>query len=112
MFREIGFTSQERLVILFLTGVLLIGLGVNFFSKRYSRIRVSGYVSRGVDGISLNQADKQALVNVPGIGSKLAQRIIDYRREKGQFRDIAELKNIKGIGESKYETLRGYFIIK
>ncbi|RLB79648.1 MAG: competence protein ComEA, partial [Deltaproteobacteria bacterium] len=71
-----------------------------------------GYVSQGVGKINLNQAAKENLMDVWGIGEKLSQRIIDYRRENGKFKDIAELKNIKGIGKSKYEAIKDYFTVE
>ena len=104
-------TRQERQVILFLIAVALIGLGINCLSKYYSQIRVIGYVSEDIGRINLNQADQTALIDVPGIGEKLAQRIIDYRSQKGEFRDVAELKYIKGIGDSKYKAIKAYFTV-
>ena len=105
-------TRQERRVILFLIIVALLGLGINFLTKHYSQIRVIGYVSRDIGKINLNQTDKQTLISVPGIGAKLAQRIIDFRQQNGEFKYITELKNIKGIGEFKYKAIKDYFIIE
>ena len=102
-------TRQERQVILFLIIVALLGLGINFLTKHCSQIRVIGYVSQDIDKINLNQADREALIDIPGIGKMLAQRIIDYRQQNGGFNDIAELENIKGIGKSKYEAIKEYF---
>lgn len=107
----LNLTRQERQVVLFLVCVALIGLGINFLTKHYSQIRIIGYVSQDAGKIKLNQADKQTLIDVHGIGVKLAQRIIDYRQQYGGFKDIAELSNIKGIGRSKYEAIKDYFII-
>ena len=108
----INLTKQERQVILFLILVALVGLGINFLTKHCSQIRIVGYVSQDIDKINLNQATKGILVDVPGIGETLAQRILDYRKKKSKFSDIAELKNIKGIGKSKYDVLKDYFIIE
>ena len=105
-------TRQERQVILFLIAVALLGLGINFLTKHCSKIKVVGYVSQDIGKINLNQADKQTLIDIPGIGKVLAQRIIDYRQQNGRFNHIAELENIKGIGKSKYEAIKDYFIIE
>ena len=105
-------TRQERQVILFLIVVALLGLGINFLVKHCSSIRVIAYVSRDIGRIGLNQADKETLIDVPGIGKILAQRIIDYRKQNAGFEDIAALKNIKGIGKSKYEAIKDYFIVE
>ena len=101
-------TKQERQVVLFLISVALIGLGISFLTKKCSKIRVIGYISQQEDKININQASKESLVGIPGIGEKLAQRIIDYRRHKGKFYNSAELKNIKGIGQTKYQAIKDY----
>ena len=108
----LNLTRQERQVILFLILIALFGLGINFLTKHYSHIRVIGYINQDVGKINLNQATPEVLIDVPGIGSKLAQRIIDYRKQNGEFRDITELEVIKGIGKSKYEAIKDYFIIE
>ena len=96
---------------MFLTAVGLIGLGISFLTKHYSEIRIAGYVNQDISRIHLNQADKEALIDVPGIGEKLAQRIIDCRKQRGEFSDISQLKDIKGIGDYKYKAIKDYFIV-
>ena len=56
--------------------------------------------------VNINTADLQALDALPGIGPSTAQKIIDYRETEGAFQDIADLKKIKGIGESKFAKLK------
>ena len=46
------------------------------------------------------------LDTLPGIGEATAQKIIDYRKEKGKFSKIEDLKEVSGIGESKYEKIK------
>lgn len=55
--------------------------------------------------ISLNQATKEELMKLPGIGDSKAEDIIAYRKET-PFQSIDELKNIKGIGEAIFEKLK------
>lgn len=55
--------------------------------------------------ISINTATAKDLTTLPGIGEAMAQRIIAYRNEHGLFQTIDELRNVKGIGERKYEAL-------
>ena len=55
--------------------------------------------------ISINEASKQQLEQLPGVGEALAQRIVAYRKEQGKFQSIEDLKNVSGIGEKKYAAL-------
>ena len=55
--------------------------------------------------ISINTATANDLTALPGIGEAMAERIIAYRNEHGLFQTIDELRNVKGIGERKYEAL-------
>ena len=108
----LNLTKQERQVILFLIAVALLGLGINFLTKHFSQIRVIGYVSQDIGKVNLNQANLETLIDIPGIGKILAQRIIDYHRKNGRFNVIDELKNVKGIGKSKYQAIKDYFTIE
>lgn len=56
--------------------------------------------------VNLNSASATELDTLPGIGAAYAQRIIEYRQSHGGFKDISELKNIKGIGDKTYEKLK------
>ncbi len=56
--------------------------------------------------VSINSAGIEELTTLPGIGKTTAQKIIDYRQEKGSFLSLEELMNVKGIGKSKYEKIK------
>jgi len=63
------------------------------------------------DKISINSASKADFDKLPGIGPTLADRIIEYRQANGAFSDIAELKKVPGIGESKFNKLKDQITI-
>lgn len=58
--------------------------------------------------ININNADVKQLSQLPGIGEATAQKIIDYRKENGRFNSIEEIKNVKGIGDNKFEKIKEF----
>ena len=56
----------------------------------------------------VNIATQTELESLPGIGPSLALKIINYRKENGKFSSIEEIKNVSGIGDSKFESLKRY----
>ncbi|WP_419894995.1 helix-hairpin-helix domain-containing protein [Macrococcus psychrotolerans] len=58
--------------------------------------------------ININQAEQSELEEIPGIGPKKAQDIIKYRTDNGGFKAIEEIKEIRGIGDKTYESLKEY----
>jgi competence protein ComEA len=57
--------------------------------------------------VSLGQATEAQLETLDGIGPALAGRILEYRQQHGGFRSIDELKEVSGIGDKRFEALRG-----
>ncbi len=62
--------------------------------------------------LDLNRASMEDLCLVPGIGESLAQEIIAYRERRKGFRSVEGLKNVKGIGEKKYQSFKAAFVVK
>jgi len=56
--------------------------------------------------LDLNSARVEDLMELPGIGEKLAQRLVEYRRSHGGFRSVEDLRKVQGIGEKRMERLR------
>ena len=61
--------------------------------------------------ININTADVAGLDTLPGIGTSLAQRIIDFRSQNGNFRAVQELMLVPGIGEAKYNELKLFITV-
>ena len=61
--------------------------------------------------INLNTAEIEELVNLPGIGQKTAQNIIDYRSKHKRFNNTNELLEVKGIGQAKLAKIKKYIFI-
>lgn len=62
--------------------------------------------------ININNASKEELDSLPGVGEVTAQKILDYRDENKEFKSIDEIKNVKGIGENKFNDLKDYICIQ
>jgi competence ComEA-like helix-hairpin-helix protein len=62
--------------------------------------------------LNLNQVSKEDLCLIPGIGEDLAREMIAYRERRRGFRFVEELRNVKGIGKSKYQSFKTFFIVK
>jgi len=58
-------------------------------------------------GLDLNRAGEVELDALPGIGPVLARRIVEHRRQHGPFRNVDELRAVRGVGPRLLERLRG-----
>lgn len=62
--------------------------------------------------ININSANQEELMSLPGIGDATALKIIDYRNNNGKFNTIEDIKNVKGIGDSKFENIKDFIVCK
>lgn len=85
--------------------------------------RVEQYVTNGSGEGIIEEETKKGLVNIntatqteletlPGIGPSTALKIITYREENGKFKSIEDIKNIPGIGDSKFENIKDFIYVK
>ena len=58
--------------------------------------------------VNINTATQTELETLPGIGPSTALKIINYRKENGRFSSIEDIKNVTGIGDSKFESIKKY----
>lgn len=61
--------------------------------------------------INLNTADVTELQNLPGVGPKKAELIIQYRQEKGSFSKIEDLTEVQGIGEKTFAKIKSQLTV-
>jgi len=158
--KKIGFTETETIVILFLTGLFILGFVYVEFIKNdaaeykhvdytkqdslfayYSNINPEfdlddprldsnleikrqvlelsdtfAYVKKDLSSlteksINLNTAGINELVKLPGIGEKTAEKIIQLRSERGKFKRLEELLDVRGIGEVKFNKIKKFLYI-
>lgn len=61
--------------------------------------------------VSINTADAHAFASLPGIGPKLAERIIQYRTLNGPFQKPEDLKKVKGIGNKLFQKIKPHITL-
>ena len=61
--------------------------------------------------VNINSATQAELETLPGIGPSTAAKIIDYRNKNGDFKNIEDIMNVSGIGESKFNNIKNYICI-
>ena len=62
--------------------------------------------------LNINTASAEELQTLPNIGAGMAQRIIDYRTQHGNFTSVDALQKVKGIGAKTLEKLRPFVDVK
>ena len=56
--------------------------------------------------VNINTASATVMATLPGVGAKMAARIIEYRQKNGPFKKVEELMNVRGIGEKNFLKLK------
>lgn len=67
--------------------------------------------ARLYQAVDLNSADTVALIALPGIGSKLASRIIAFREKLGGFYDVEQVREVYGLADSAFQKCRQYMYV-
>lgn len=61
--------------------------------------------------ININLATQSELESLPGIGPSIALKIVNYRKEKGKFKKIHDIKQVSGIGDSKFNKIKDLIVV-
>lgn len=104
-------TPQERKSLLFLLCASLIGVGISFAAKLSPCIGKAIKIDKRLFKVDVNRCTYEELIKIRGIAPALARRITEYRRNHGPFRSLEELKEVKGIGNYRYEKLKDLLFI-
>lgn len=76
----------------------------NKFDKENGYDRLSQEINSEI--VNINSADMYQLCRISGIGEATAEEILTYRKKKGAFKSIEEIKNVKGISDRKFEEIK------
>ncbi|MFA5144154.1 MAG: helix-hairpin-helix domain-containing protein [Candidatus Omnitrophota bacterium] len=110
----------ERIILVFLTGALILGITVSAIRKIKSPAAVTiekfdtesykepaaSIPGAPVEKIDINVAGREEFEKIKGIGKTIAGRIVEYRYRNGPFDSIDELKNVKGLGAALFEKIK------
>lgn len=61
--------------------------------------------------ININLATQSELESLPGIGPSTALKIVNYRKENGKFKKIDDIKQVSGIGDSKFNKIKDLIVV-
>jgi len=127
-----AFTQTERKVILFLGVVLVTGSGIRLYQSAFRQDMVFDYsrsdsafaalsealpvhdeLEADIESkiVNINTATNEQLMGLSGIGSVLADRIIEHRAKIGKFKSIEEIQAVRGISKKKFEQIRNSITI-
>lgn len=84
-------------------GILLASLSLGSFAKTTHHERHDKQEPTAM--INVNQASLDELIKLKGVGDKKAQAIVDYRKQHGDFKNLNELAQVKGIGAKMLERI-------
>lgn len=104
-------SRKEIICLTILIGILIIINIINYTQWRTNKKSYAIIIEEGIRKISINEADESELEMLPGIGPSLAKMIIEHREKNGDFKNIEEIKKVKGIGEKLFEKIKPYIKI-
>ena len=84
----------------------------NIISQDISVNNIDTIKNEQTSKININTATIEELDNLPGVGEATANKIVNYRDEKGKFNSIEDIKNVNGIGEKKYIDIKDKICIE
>jgi comEA protein len=131
------FTQQEKLIIKFLLGVIMLGIVVTGYrhwfvesvpsaekeilafqaaavrvAEEKEKIPNENRKNQLLKSVNINTSDKADIMTIPRIGPVTAERIILHREDHGLYNSVEELLNVKGIGPKTLEKIRTYIKIE
>jgi len=118
-------SAGERKTVIFVIALLMLGLGLSWIKNNLPQVsaRIIHFDDRDnmpashtphalhtnqKCAISINEATIEELTSLPGVGSVIARRIVEYRQKHGPFQSFDALLSVKGIGREKLRRIRPY----
>jgi competence protein ComEA len=105
--RRMDQAGVALLVVVGLTGTIAWWIAQGGLSGRLVELeRASPQTARFT--VDVNAAEWPELAALPGVGPTLAKRIVDHRQQFGRFRDLSDLRQVRGMGPITLQRIEPY----
>lgn len=81
-------------------------------AKIHAKTNAVKPISKVIKKVNVNRAETGLLVTIKGVGPKTALKILQYRKEHGDFKTLADLELVKGIGKKKLNLIKDHITFK
>ena len=98
-------TPQERKFVCLIMIVFIMGAAVQLLLRRDIAPVRWAKEARNFK-ININTAREDQLQMLPGIGAKLASRIVDYRKKNGPFKELEDLEDVDGLTAKRFGRIK------
>jgi competence protein ComEA len=80
--------------------------------KTYESFSKAPYKEKKIEVVHVNDADTTALIALPGIGSKLALRILNFRNKLGGFYSVEQVGETFGLQDSVFQKIKSWLVVE
>lgn len=105
-------SKYKKTLHIFLLILLCACPGCNWQNPSQQVLSTANSFNPSSGAIDLNSASREELMTIPGIGEKLADRIVQHRERHGPFRKPEHLILVEGFGEKRFTKIRHHVVAK
>jgi len=120
--REVGLINKKNILIVLLIIIFIFtlfltlhNLNININSHNISNSNNTLIKSDNIPKnkiININNATVDELDSIPGVGLVISNAIVVFREKNNGIKNIEELKNIPGIGEKRFDSIKSWVVIQ
>jgi competence protein ComEA len=97
---------MTRILMAAIFGIAVSAAAASAQSKAQTPKAAATVTATATAPVNLNTATAEQLATIPGVGPKMAERIIDYRQKNGGFKKVEDLMNVSGVGEKSFLKMK------